>query len=131
MASFQGVEEIPGLYGSLRIEEKVIQQIWADQDFNDLELHTECGKRLIISNPGIWNRAEEGPDFKNASLSIDQLKQGIKKTINNYIYIYINLYTFGKKKLTLYYNIKYIKFIYLIASNGILLDIILFLKYIY
>jgi len=75
MASFQGVEEIPGLYGSLRIEEKVIQQIWADQDFNDLELHTECGKRLIISNPGIWNRAEEGPDFKNASLSIDQLKQ--------------------------------------------------------
>ena len=35
MASFQGVEEVPGLYGSFtKVDEKVIQQIWAEQDFN-------------------------------------------------------------------------------------------------
>ena len=71
MTDIQLVEEVPGLYGALRVEEKVVQKIWADQDFDKRELVTECGKKVIISSPGIWNLAEEGPDFKNASISLD------------------------------------------------------------
>ena len=73
MKDDQLVEEVPGLYGMLRVEEKVIQQIWADQDFDRIDLHTECGQRVTISSPGVWNLAEEGPDFKNASLTLDDL----------------------------------------------------------
>ena len=71
MTDNQLVEEVPGLYGALRVEEKVVQKIWADQDFDKREMVTECGKKVIISPPGIWNLAEEGPDFKNASISLD------------------------------------------------------------
>ena len=71
MTDNQLVEEVPGLYGALRVEEKVVQKIWADQDFDKREMVTECGKKVIISSPGIWNLAEEGPDFKNASISLD------------------------------------------------------------
>ncbi|MGB0371310.1 MAG: DUF2851 family protein [Opitutales bacterium] len=65
------VAEIPGIYGTVSISERVIQRIWAQQDFIQRELRTRCGKTLLIKHPGRWNRAEEGPDFKEAVLEID------------------------------------------------------------
>ena len=34
MKKVQLFEELPGLYGTFRVEENVIQKIWAEQDFN-------------------------------------------------------------------------------------------------
>ena len=61
-----GVKEVPGLYGTLNMDEIILQQIWEEQDFFNQSLHTSCGKRIEVLNRGDWNRAEEGPDFKNA-----------------------------------------------------------------
>ena len=63
--------EAPGLYGALKIEEKLIQRIWHDQEFIKENLQTTDGKTLEIISPGNWNLAEEGPDFKEAELSFD------------------------------------------------------------
>jgi hypothetical protein len=65
------VEEIPGLYGSLKMDEIIVQKIWEEQDFLTQSLHTSCGKSIKVTSRGDWNRAEEGPDFKNAQLLID------------------------------------------------------------
>ena len=67
--------EIPSIYGSLRVEEQIIQRIWAEQNFIDSKLRTECGLPLKILSPGKWNLSEEGPDFKNASLMINGTKK--------------------------------------------------------
>ena len=74
MSPIELVEEIPGLYGSLKVEEQTIQKIWHEQNFNSFGLTTECGARLEISSPGIWNKAEEGPDFKNAKIILNGKK---------------------------------------------------------
>ena len=72
-----GVKEVPGLYGTFNMDEIILQQIWEEQDFFNQSLHTSCGKRIEVLNRGDWNRAEEGPDFKNAQLLIDgQIKLG-------------------------------------------------------
>jgi len=68
------VEEIPGLYGSLKVEEKIIQKIWHEQNFDSADLATECGAGLEISYSGIWNQTEEGPDFKNANILLNGRK---------------------------------------------------------
>ena len=65
------VAEAPGLHGTLKIEEKLIQKIWHDQEFIKKNLQTTEGKTLEIISPGNWNLAEEGPDFKEAELSFD------------------------------------------------------------
>ena len=65
------VAEAPGLYGTLKIEEKLIQRIWHDQEFIKENPQTTEGKTLEIISPGNWNLAEEGPDFKDAELSFD------------------------------------------------------------
>ena len=65
------VSEAPGLYGTLKIEEKLIQKIWHDQEFIKENLQTTEGKGFEILNFGNWNLAEEGPDFKDAELSFD------------------------------------------------------------
>jgi hypothetical protein len=68
------VEEIPGLYGSVRMEEDVLQEIWAVAAFRQDGLFTQCGKRVAIRSRGNWNRAEEGPDFKQSLLLIDGME---------------------------------------------------------
>ena len=68
MPDVQIVKEVPGLYGSLKVDEKIIQKIWAAQNFNQINLETESGKKLKILSPGTWNQSEEGPDFKNTHL---------------------------------------------------------------
>lgn len=65
------VEEVPGLYGAVRLEEDVLQQIWSVAAFRQDGLRTQCGKCLEIRNRGNWNRAEEGPDFKQSVLLIE------------------------------------------------------------
>jgi hypothetical protein len=65
------VQEVPGFYGSVKIEEKVIQKIWKEQDFLTESLFTECGKKIDVIDCGAWNVAEEGPDFMGAVLMID------------------------------------------------------------
>lgn len=60
------MEEVPGLYGGVRVEEKVIQRIWSQSAFITHNLVSEEGKKLLILNTGTWNRSEEGPDFRNA-----------------------------------------------------------------
>ena len=75
MSELLKTNEIPSIYGSLRVEEKIIQRIWAEQNFIDSKLRTECGLNLKILSPGKWNLSEEGPDFKNASLVINGIKK--------------------------------------------------------
>ena len=65
------VLEASGLYGFFKVEENLIQQIWKNGDFDQRNLHTSEGKSLKIINPGKWNLAEEGPDFKEATLSFN------------------------------------------------------------
>ena len=72
MPNVQIVKEVPGLYGSLKVDEKIIQKIWSEQNFNQINLETESGKKLKILSPGTWNQSEEGPDFKNAHLLLDR-----------------------------------------------------------
>jgi len=67
----QQVEEVPGLYGGIRLEEKIIQEIWKEGFFQKDELLTVCGKKISILEPGIWNLSKEGPDFKNSRLLIN------------------------------------------------------------
>ena len=63
--------EAPGLYGTLKLEEKLIQKIWNNGEFSQKNLKTSDGKTLEILDSGRWNLAEEGPDFKDATLLID------------------------------------------------------------
>ena len=65
------VQEIPGYYGSVKMEEAVLQRIWAEQDFFTDSLVTTCGKKIFTDHVGKWNLSEEGPDFRNARLIID------------------------------------------------------------
>ena len=51
MDKVQLIEEVPGLYGTFRVEENVIQKIWAEQDFNVENLHTSCGMKLKVVSP--------------------------------------------------------------------------------
>lgn len=69
------VQEAPGLYGNVRIEEEIIQWIWNEKLLLLDDLRTECGKKLILQKSGHWNRAEEGPDFRESSLCIDGMEQ--------------------------------------------------------
>ena len=49
------VAEAPGLYGTLKIEEKLIQKIWHNQEFIKENLQTTDGQTIKILNPGNWN----------------------------------------------------------------------------
>ncbi len=50
------------------ISEKHVQIMWLEQKYF-IGLQTECGKKIEVLSPGIWNAAE-GPDFKKAHLLI-------------------------------------------------------------
>ena len=66
----QQFQEIPGSYGGVRLEEKIIQNIWDEGLFRKGRLFTECGKELVVLDSGFWNTCNEGPDFRNTSLLI-------------------------------------------------------------
>ena len=70
------LEEAPGLYGELKIEEFLIQRIWEEQLFDPSALCTLCGQRVTVLNRGEWNRGEEGPDFRNSKLRIGDKECG-------------------------------------------------------
>ena len=71
MIECSNVSEIPGIYGSFKIDEKLIQKVWAEQNFSSINLNTDLGLPLKILSPGKWNLSEEGPDFKNASILLN------------------------------------------------------------
>ena len=52
------VEEVPGLYGGVRVEEKVIQRIWFQSAFITHNLVSEEGKKTI--DPECWNLEQVG-----------------------------------------------------------------------
>ena len=55
----------------LKYDEKLIQKVWAEQNFSSINLNTDLGLPLKILSPGKWNLSEEGPDFKNASILLN------------------------------------------------------------
>ncbi|MCH2174581.1 MAG: DUF2851 family protein [Lentisphaeria bacterium] len=60
---------------SVYFQEYILQVIW-NEGFLSEELLLENGQKLEVIHPGVWN-LEEGPDFKDACLSIDgQLYHG-------------------------------------------------------
>lgn len=69
------VTEVPGLYGNLRLKEKVLQRIWNESAFTTQGLKTDDGQEISLIHPGGWNKAEEGPDFKEASILLNSVEQ--------------------------------------------------------
>ena len=67
------VEEIQGLYGPFTLTERVVQKIWLRQDFATASMEVDSGKSLVVKDPGRWN-LQEGPDFKEARLIIDDVE---------------------------------------------------------
>jgi hypothetical protein len=63
-------EEVPGLYGTLRIPEKLIQKIWLRGEFEKDVLRTTDGDSIRVLSPGKWNLSGEGPDFLGAEIEI-------------------------------------------------------------
>ncbi|MDE0578085.1 MAG: DUF2851 family protein, partial [Opitutales bacterium] len=63
-------EEVPGLYGALRIPEKLIQKIWLRGEFEKDALRTTDGGSIRVLSPGKWNLSGEGPDFLGAEIEI-------------------------------------------------------------
>ena len=63
-------EEVPGLYGALRIPEKLIQKIWLRGEFEKDGLRTTDGGSIRVLSPGKWNLSGEGPDFLGAEIEI-------------------------------------------------------------
>lgn len=63
--------EIQGPYGPFTVSERLIQRIWAQQDFLDPQrLKTLSGRPLKVHTPGHWN-FEEGPAFREAQLTLN------------------------------------------------------------
>lgn len=51
------------------IQEKLVQQIWFNQDIQKTRLYTVEGERVEVLKVGFWNKLK-GPDFKDAQLRI-------------------------------------------------------------
>ena len=58
------VAEVSELYGSIRMEETVLQRIWNETAFQTDELITEDGGKLEILNHGVWNLAKKAQILK-------------------------------------------------------------------
>ncbi|MFP6886117.1 MAG: DUF2851 family protein, partial [Opitutales bacterium] len=65
------VREVPGLYGSLSVSERLIQKIWHRFDFDANGLLSTNRQAIRVLSPGKWNLAGEGPDFLGAEIEID------------------------------------------------------------
>lgn len=64
------VAEMQGLFGTVSISEKLIQQIWARGDFRRDGMRTVSRRTLEIISAGTWNRLD-GPDFLGAEILLD------------------------------------------------------------
>ncbi len=64
------VREVQGLYGPLRISERLLQRIWERRDYSESRLRTLDGRRIRVLRTGSWNHLE-GPDFLDATLEIE------------------------------------------------------------
>lgn len=63
------VREIQGLYGPMRISERLLQRIWGRRDYSESRLRTLDGRPIRVIRTGSWNH-REGPDFLDATLEI-------------------------------------------------------------
>ena len=70
------LSEIPGLYGTFKMEEVILQWIWAEQAFVQENLSSVCGKKIEVVSCGQWNKSGKGPDFKNAQIRLDGMIVG-------------------------------------------------------
>jgi hypothetical protein len=52
------------------VSENVVQCVWFDQLFSDVDLVTDDGTTVSVVSPGWWNQGE-GPDFKGAQLVLN------------------------------------------------------------
>ncbi len=59
-----------GLYGPFTLTERVLQRIWAEQDFAAERATLTDGRALRVDAPGRWNLLG-GPDFLGARLRLD------------------------------------------------------------
>ena len=66
------IQEAPGLYGTIHLDERLIQRIWQEGNFIQQSLISTKGKSLKVIDCGKWNLSEEGPDFKRAIIEVDQ-----------------------------------------------------------
>ncbi|HTS17215.1 MAG TPA: DUF2851 family protein [Verrucomicrobiae bacterium] len=57
-------------YVPIPISERLVQCIWYDQRLNADGLRTIDGRRVRVVSPGWWN-LESGPDFRHATVQID------------------------------------------------------------
>lgn len=70
MVKEQGVAELQGMYGPVRVSERFLQLIWRRGRLAREDLLTDDGRRLRLISPGKWNHAE-GPDFHGARWQVD------------------------------------------------------------
>jgi hypothetical protein len=54
--------------------EKLLQFIWLHKYYNTQLLETVSGEKITVQTAGEWNTLHEGPDFKNASITIGDTK---------------------------------------------------------
>ena len=64
------VAEMQGLFGTVSVPEKLIQQIWLRGDFRRDGMRTVSRRPLEILSSGRWNRLD-GPDFIGAEILLD------------------------------------------------------------
>ncbi|MFP6855567.1 MAG: DUF2851 family protein [Opitutales bacterium] len=63
------VREIQGLYGPVRLSERLLQLIWRRRDYSEKRLRSLDGRPVRVIRPGSWNH-REGPDFLDAIVEI-------------------------------------------------------------
>ncbi len=61
------VAEIQGIYGPFTFSEQLLQEIWTQGAYDQSQLLTTDGQRVVVKNPGKWNHLA-GPNFKHARL---------------------------------------------------------------
>jgi len=77
---FQLFEDIPSFHdrvaqkyspgsGGVSISERLLRCVWYDRLYDERQLATAKGKKIVVHSPGTWN-LESGPDFKRADITI-------------------------------------------------------------
>lgn len=65
--------------------ERHLQCVWFDPILRPDPIHTSCGERVVIENPGAWN-LEAGPDFLGAALRIGPEERRISGDVEIHIH---------------------------------------------
>ncbi len=65
--------------------ERHLQCVWFDPALRPDPIHTSCGERVVVENPGAWN-LEAGPDFLGAALRIGPEKRRIGGDVEIHIH---------------------------------------------